>query len=199
MILYFARHGEKKTDGVYNPSIKHTDPPLTAYGFKQAEALADYMKDRDIRAVYTSRYLRARQTAAPTAEMKSLPILEDQRIDEIDTGLIETLSYGEIERAYPEFWEEFQGHRRDVRFPGGETGRDVKTRQNAFLKDIQTKNENILVVSHDGYLRLLVCSFLGLPVYKRYLFKTDYCGLSIFEYREDEGKWKIRAYNQTIY
>jgi broad specificity phosphatase PhoE len=199
MNLYYVRHGEKETSGVYNPKTRHTDPPLTPNGFLQAKRLARYFENRDIQKIYVSRYLRTRQTAAPVAQLKRLPVIEDARIDEIDVGDTETLSYSEIASTYPGFWAAFQGHQQDVRFPGGETGEEVITRQDNFLKDVTTNNEDILVVSHDGFLRLLVCNFLGMPVYKRYLFKTDYCGLSVFEYRDEEREWTIRAYNQTVY
>lgn len=60
--LYLARHGQTE----FNVQGRiGGDPPLTALGRSQAEALARHMRDRRIDWVFTSTRLRSHETAAP--------------------------------------------------------------------------------------------------------------------------------------
>ncbi len=194
MKLYFIRHGEKETTSVINPIIGHTDPSLTDVGFKQANALVEYFKYEKVDHIYASEYLRVQQTAEPLSRDKKISIKIDKRLNEIDNGLIETMSDEEIEKEYPEFWRDFFEHKHDCRFPGGETGEEVKERQNDLLKEIKEKDGTYVLFCHEGYIRILMCNLLGMPVYHRYKFKYDYCGITEVIYENEE--WKIKRFNQ---
>jgi broad specificity phosphatase PhoE len=195
MRLYFIRHGEKETTSLINPIIGHTDPPLTEQGIAQAEALLRYFEREHVDSVYASEYLRVRQTAEPLARERNIPILIDRRLNEIDNGIIETMPDAEIETQFPEFWRDFFEHRRDCRFPGGETGEEVRARQNEFLREIRDREGTHAMFCHDGYIRILICNLLGMPVYHRYKFKCDYCGITEVALENDE--WKIQRFNQS--
>ena len=45
------------------------DPPLAAEGEARAQALARVLRNSGLTAIYTTTYLRTKQTAAPTAEL----------------------------------------------------------------------------------------------------------------------------------
>jgi len=194
MKLCFIRHGEKETTSIVNSQIGHTDPSLTEFGFKQATALVEYFKDKQVDYIYASEYLRVQQTAEPLSRDKMISIKVDKRLNEIDNGLIETMSDEEIEKEYPEFWRDFFEHKKDCRFPGGETGEEVKERQNDLLKEIKEKDGTYVLFCHEGYIRILMCNLLGIPVYHRYKFKYDYCGITEVIYENEE--WKIKRFNQ---
>ena len=65
MLLYIVRHG----DPIYGPVER-----LTETGLKQARALAPRMAQSGITRIFSSPLRRARETAAPTAELLGLPI-----------------------------------------------------------------------------------------------------------------------------
>jgi broad specificity phosphatase PhoE len=195
MRLYFIRHGEKEAGAEINPIIGHTDPPLTRHGVEQAEALPRFFEGESVDYVYASEYLRVRQTAEPLARDRNLTIAIDRRLNEIDNGIIETMPDAEIERQFPEFWRDFFEHRRDCRFPGGETGEEVRARQNDLLREISGKEGTHVLFCHEGYIRILMCNLLGMPVYHRYKFKYDYCGIT--EVALENAEWKIRRFNQS--
>jgi broad specificity phosphatase PhoE len=67
---YVVRHGEKATPAP-NGS---TDVPLTPEGEQRAIALKDAMKDKKIKDVYATQYIRTQSTAKPTADYFSLPL-----------------------------------------------------------------------------------------------------------------------------
>jgi broad specificity phosphatase PhoE len=68
--LILLRHAEKS----HNQS---KDPALSEKGKKRADALKDLLKFFDIKAVYSSKYLRTIQTAKPLAEKAKLEINSD--------------------------------------------------------------------------------------------------------------------------
>jgi 2,3-bisphosphoglycerate-dependent phosphoglycerate mutase len=76
------RHGlPNRIEGVVKP-----DPALTDSGFEQARAVADAMMLLPVRAIASSALLRARQTAAPTAEKLGLPVDIHEDLAEFDNG-----------------------------------------------------------------------------------------------------------------
>jgi broad specificity phosphatase PhoE len=64
-VIYIVRHAEKELTG---------DQPLTEAGNKRAQALADLLKNANIKAIYTSDALRTQQTAQPLATALSIPL-----------------------------------------------------------------------------------------------------------------------------
>jgi len=198
MKVYFVRHGDKRIDTVINPKINHTDPGLSEIGERQAQDLKEYFKDIDLKSIYVSEYKRNHQTALPLSSFKGLRLIEDKRLNEIDTGFVELMSEEEVKDKYYDFWIDFNEKKKDCRFPGGETGEEVKTRQEDLLHDLVEKNENCLLVSHDGFIRILMCNILGMPVYKRHLFKTSFCGISEFGFDQNRKEWNVLRYNLEI-
>jgi len=55
--------------------------------------------------IYASEYLRVKQTAKPLARDKGIAVKIDKRLNEIDNGIVETMSDKDIEEQYPEFWK----------------------------------------------------------------------------------------------
>lgn len=51
-----------------------SDPPLTADGERQAQALRNYLKGKKIGAVYSTNYVRTKATAKPAADAYNLPV-----------------------------------------------------------------------------------------------------------------------------
>jgi broad specificity phosphatase PhoE len=101
--LYFIRHADKGIGDCYNHHLKHQDLPITDQGKSRAEKLASYFELKEISTVYASEYLRAQQTATPLATKKGLEIVIDNRLNEIDNGIIEEMSDAEIKEKYPSF------------------------------------------------------------------------------------------------
>ncbi len=195
MKLYFIRHGQKQKGDFFSEHIGQQNPPLTEHGVAQAEAMSRCFEDKPVERVLASEYVRAQQTAAPVAKLKSLQVEVDARLNEIHAGITEPMSDEELQNTYPQFWDDFFGHQRDVRFPGGETGEEVRERQLSLLDDCLKIGKDAVLVCHEGYIRLIMCTVLGLPVYHRYKFRMDYCGITVLE--RSEGEWHIERFNQA--
>lgn len=125
---------------------------------------------------------------------KISPII-DSRLNEIDNGLIEGLSEQEIQQRYPDVWKAFIDRDHDFQFPDGESGEYALQRIKSFFKEKQVSNENIILVSHDGLIRLLLCYILGFAVYRRGDFKVDLCGIMEIKYQPTFKNWKLIRFN----
>ena len=66
---YLIRHSEKDRN-----KILERDPNLNQKGQERAKKWAEYFKNIDLDAVYSTKYKRTMQTAKPTAESKKLTI-----------------------------------------------------------------------------------------------------------------------------
>jgi broad specificity phosphatase PhoE len=196
MRLYLLRHAEKEKGNYFNPRLRHQDEPLSRTGKIQAENLARFFAGRDIASIYISEYVRTRQTAEPLAHRLGLQPMIDARLNEIDNGLIAQLDDDAIQRQYPEVWMAYLERNRDFRFPEGETGMEAQQRIMDFVAEMSHKSGNIFAFSHDGLLRALFCHVVGLPVYKRFDFRIDFCALLEIEYLPREAKWELVRFNQ---
>ena len=67
--IYLVRHAEKQ-----GPSMMSAGPGLTDCGHRRAAALADFLVDIPLRAVYATEYRRTQETAAPAAALHGLQI-----------------------------------------------------------------------------------------------------------------------------
>ena len=198
---YILRHAEKEFGGHFNPRLHHQDEPLTARGEQQAQQLAAYFADKSIAAIYVSGYQRTWQTSQPLAQQLHLTPLIDERLNEIDNGLLEGMNNTEIQQTYPEVWRAFTTRSGDFQFPEGESGADVQRRITSFLEEklAQHSTDNLVLVSHDGYIRLLMCHIMGLPVYHRWNFRIDFAGIVEFTYQPAFSAWKLIRFNQTCW
>lgn len=159
--LLMIRHGESETRyrGRY---IGKTDAALSDEGQRQAAALAAALSSLKDVSFFTSPLIRARQTAKLALGMDAT-IEIDNDLREIDFGLWEGLSFGEISAAYPSEvgrWAELGD---DFIFPEGESTSDFRRRiAKAADRIMNNPAGTVAVFSHGGVIRFLICHFLGL-------------------------------------
>jgi broad specificity phosphatase PhoE len=196
---YILRHADKAKGDFYNPQLRHQDEPLSQIGQEQAQKLVAYFADKEITRIYVSAYQRTGQTIAPLAgHLKLLPIV-DERLNEIDNGLFDGMTESELGQEFPAEWQAFRERKSDFRFPQGETGEEARRRIVAFLNEKRESHgdENTVLVSHDGLIRILMCHLTNNPVYHRGNFYVDFCGITELTYQHDYRTWKLMRFNQT--
>lgn len=69
-VIFLVRHAEKAATPAAPPATKTMmadDPPLSAAGQARAAKLAALLASADVRHIFTTEFLRTRQTAAPLA------------------------------------------------------------------------------------------------------------------------------------
>jgi broad specificity phosphatase PhoE len=198
--FYILRHAHKEIGDYYNPILRHQDEPITAKGKEAAHQLWPFFSDKQISAIYISCYLRTAQTIAHVASQLGIAPVVDERLNELDNGLFEKMSAEELQETFPDIWRAFRERRQDFRFPEGETGEEACGRAAEFLIEKQKKHdgETIILVCHEGLIRVMACHILGLPVYDRWNFRVDFCGIMEIKYQPEYQKWQLVRFNQQI-
>jgi broad specificity phosphatase PhoE len=198
--VYLIRHAHKEQGDFYNPRLRHQDEPISQKGQEQALKLWLYLRDKRISAIYVSGYQRTQQTIEYVAKESGTTQIVDERLNEIDNGCIEGLSDEELQQNYPEVWRGFHERSADFRFPEGETGAEACQRIAGFLEEKRQtlSDENIILVSHEGLICLLTCHIMNLPVYQRWNFHVDFCGIMEITYQPDYQSWKLIRFNKIL-
>ena len=180
--LFLVRHGI--TD--YNSSRKflgHTDAELSAEGFWQVEKLRDRMAKEKIDAIYSSDLKRAMSSAEVISDRHEAEIISCPELREINYGETECLTFEEIRKQYPELAEAINKFSPDLSFPGGESLQGFIARTLKFLDRLKlhAPEQKILIVSHGGPMRTLLCDLLGVGQTYWRTFRLDNASLSIVD------------------
>ncbi len=184
--LILVRHGslDKQYDGCY---IGSTDLPLSSAGIREAEALGQYLEKSDIDCVYASPLLRARQTVeSALRSLPAVPVVYDDLLMETDFGAWEKLTFAQICEKYPDMIEPWNNRDCEFTFPGG--GENVGNFYDRIRRIKQmlldSKNDNIAIVSHGGIILNLISDILDIGKHKAWALKVDrgsVSTLSLFE------------------
>jgi len=159
---YFVmRHGVSKAnlDGRISCHVEDVDH-LTEDGKKQIIDSIQELKNKEINFIISSDFIRTQETAEIVK--RELKISDDnfvleKRIREFNVGTFEGKT-----------WNEYYGSREEKDWyshtpQSGESCKGVKFRMIDFLYDIEKKyqNRNILIVTHEGPIRMLVAGVNG--------------------------------------
>ena len=83
-IIYFHHANRKKG----NPPSQDDD--LTELGYRDAELMAEMFKnEKNLKAIYTATSFRCKTTTNIINKYHNVPIIEDRRLEEFGTGVIE--------------------------------------------------------------------------------------------------------------
>lgn len=165
-LLLLIRHGEN--DYVKSNKMAGRLPGvhLNEKGRKQAQALAEALKDVPLKAVYSSPLERAMETAGPIAEPHKLKVMPEPDLMDTDIGQWQGRSWRVL--GLTKVWKIVQNAPSRFRFPDGESFIEAQTRcATALEKIIQKHNKPgdiIAVVFHADPIRLVVAHFLGMPL-----------------------------------
>ena len=184
MRIILARHGETSWNVEGRHQGQSFDIPISEVGQTQAKALAERFRCQDIARAVASPLLRARQTAERSLGARAAMLTFDPGFMEISHGEWEGRLATEIRDGFPELQQAWRERPETVRFPGGESLQDVQDRAwPAFLRATEGLGEEdtLLVVSHDGVNRVILCRILGLPLARVWSFRQAPTGLNLLE------------------
>jgi broad specificity phosphatase PhoE len=167
--VWLARHGE-----AYNPNnVLYARLPrvrLTPEGRRQAQALANVLAPRPLKAIYSSPLLRARRTA--DAILAAHPELGRYRIDS-DLLEIRTGWQGEPNVALEQIDWDLYAHPRQ---PDDDTLQAIHDRMQRWLRRMLRRHagHEVVGVSHGDPILILVGTLMGLPLDPRRIFPRPY-------------------------
>lgn len=143
------------------------DSPLAIEGYRQAEETGKHLASAyKIDAIYASDLSRTRRTAAPLSRILGLPVVTDPALREVDVGKWSGKKVSDAWREEPERVTAYRNDPGTFRFEGGESFEDVYRRASAFLEKVAKKHdgETVVIVSHGGTIRSLLCVWMGIPL-----------------------------------
>ena len=165
--LYLLRHGDVGGGGRL---IGSTDLPLAAEGLGQLDRTAAMLQRKGIGSIFTSPLGRCLQTVERLG-LDDSEVCVHQALREVHFGAWEGLCFSEIAREYPEEVRTWSTWSTAFTFPGGENMGDFLARVGEAAELIDRHPaDNLLVVSHGGVIRQLICHYLGLEARNYLLF-----------------------------
>jgi broad specificity phosphatase PhoE len=84
-------------------------------------------------------------------------------LDEIFAGTCDGMTYEEIEEQFPEEFELRKVDKLAYRYPRGESYLDVIARLEPIVIEMERHREPLLIVGHQGILRIIYAFYTGLP------------------------------------
>eukprot|EP00603_Paraphysomonas_imperforata_P009901 CAMPEP_0114476990 /NCGR_PEP_ID=MMETSP0104-20121206/15084_1 /TAXON_ID=37642 ORGANISM="Paraphysomonas imperforata, Strain PA2" /NCGR_SAMPLE_ID=MMETSP0104 /ASSEMBLY_ACC=CAM_ASM_000202 /LENGTH=544 /DNA_ID=CAMNT_0001651827 /DNA_START=14 /DNA_END=1648 /DNA_ORIENTATION=+ len=184
--FYLTRHGQSEYNVVGR--IGGDSGLSSDHGMNYAKKLAAYVeshvkKDKDGNAVparlFTSTMRRTIETAQ-FIKRETITVTDDcdasiehewdqmrpRRwflLDEIFAGTCDGMTYEEIENKFPEEFELRKVDKLAYRYPRGESYLDVIARLEPIVIEMERHREPLLIVGHQGILRIIYAFYTGLP------------------------------------
>ena len=209
--LVIVRHGQSERNAakdaakaagrpvINKTGLRDVDTLLTALGEQQAIATGKFLATRwQFDAVFSSPYQRALQTSDAMLKAYAKPpqIVQEERVREIEFGVLDGLTWSGVREKYP---EEFARREREGKYwyrpPGGESRPDVALRVHSFFGTLTRdyRRQSVLVVCHS----VVVLIFRRLlerwdeAEYLKVDAEDDVLNCSVTAYRYDAAKQKL--------
>lgn len=151
------RHGfsTKNQANINNFFLANDRYPLTVEGRERVEKETQRLKKRRIDLIFTSPFLRTKETAEIVSRFTGAPLKTDERLGEINHG-----SVCEGKNRLVCLPNNYQKRDLNYRFGDGESWQDVRRRMVAVIREIeaQYQGKNILIVSHGDPLVILAAA-----------------------------------------
>ena len=200
MQLYCVRHGESEGNALDLHQYAHV--PLSARGQQEARNLADRLRTLPIDGIVSSTLTRARETAAIVGCALHKPVVESALFVEIKRpSVIEGRPSNHpdvvaIKNTIVHHWPDPGWRHSDE-----ETFFDLRARAIQALRFIAERSaENLLIVTHGQFLRLLVCVMAIGPelqpdvfIHLQTFLTMGNCGVTRCVY--EKHQWRLVTWN----
>ncbi|MFP4437003.1 MAG: histidine phosphatase family protein [Chloroflexaceae bacterium] len=186
MRMIIVRHGESEWNRIHRYQGQ-SDAPLSDLGIRQADALAERLRNEQLDCIYTSPLQRAARTAEAIARFHpDVPLRQDATLLEIHHGEWQGKFIDEITAAYADGLREWREHPTRSQMPGGESFSNVLKRSLDFRDRVlqEHSGQTILVSTHDVVIKILVADALGMNMDRMNCIWLTNASISIIEYGE---------------
>jgi broad specificity phosphatase PhoE len=195
------RHGESLWNGERRIQ-GNQDPPLSPRGRRQTDLLVAHLGSHlpeGAVAVYTSPLRRAAETAERIGSAAGLPVLPEPDLREMSLGTWEGRTVPEIQAAFPGAYERWLLDPWAHPAPAGEPLEAFARRVTGAFDRIRLAHPgaDLVLVSHGGAIKALLCHILGLPIRLLFRIKQDNTAVSIVD--ADEFTRRVVLVNDTCH
>lgn len=197
--IVLVRHGETEWN-VSQVFRGRLDVELNETGMKQAELLAEYLRELDIEAIYSSPLKRALKTAETIARYHQLEVKITPVINDLNFGRWQGLSRQEVAEKFRESYNDWLNHPERLKMPEGESLDDVKQRAMSLVNEVIAEHEGTaILVSHRVVNKVLTCALLGLDNSHFWNISLDTCGLTTFTWEPENQRFVLNEHNNTSF
>lgn len=186
--LYLIRHGEveERYHKVFGGS--RIDMGLSPLGLKHGEAVARWLAETPLDAIYASPMLRVQQTLAPLAKQRGLQpqILPDLR--EVDFGDWTGYRWDGVQEHFGVSAFDWLEIIESKGIPNGESAAELEARVRPALLHILENNphKRVAVFCHGGIIRVILALMLGQPLRHMAHFNVEYGSISVVEVQPEK-------------
>jgi len=163
--IILIRHGETEWNSQQRMQ-GHSNSDLSSVGQAQIQALGQWMKNIPFDHIYSSDSLRAKQTAEAITQFSGHELKIDLRLREKNLGVFEGLTSEEARERHPEVFRLFKTAGSKYVIDEGESTQQLQDRALEIVDEIRIKHpeEHVLLVTHGGFIRVVMKHSLGLSL-----------------------------------
>lgn len=191
-LVFLVRHGATLNNLADPPKIQGhgSDLGLSDQGRHQAEQAAVLLSTQKIAAAYSSPLCRAYETATIISRAQQLEPTHIAALREVDVGQWEGLSWRDIQRDAPEAHRQFLTDPATFGYAGGENLTELLARVRPAFEQLMQAHlgQSILVVGHNVVNRVLLATYLEVPLARAREIHQDNCGVNVLRYRDRQVK-----------
>jgi broad specificity phosphatase PhoE len=196
--IYLVRHGQTawNKEEIFRG---RSDVPLNETGLEEAELAGQYLKTKEIHAIYASPLSRALQTAQKIGQFHHLEVRSLGGIIDMSFGEWEGKSLKEIQEKDKERYHVWMEEPHRVKFPGGESLEEVRIRSMAALEGVIQKHPGkaLVLVSHRVINKVLICGILGIDNSHFWQIGQDTTAINLIQFKN--GRYILSLLNETCH
>ncbi|MHC1783181.1 MAG: histidine phosphatase family protein [Anaerolineaceae bacterium] len=193
---FFVRHGLNDFTGRKLigrlPGIHLND-----VGRKQAQAVAEYLREKEITFIFSSPLERASETAEPLSTLKNLPVEYTEALSEVDFGRLQGKTSKQLKKM--KIWDTVHTTPSRVQFPEGETLVHAQQRVVGFIEETSTQfgeKDLIACFTHSDIVRLMLAHYLCIQLDDFHRLTVDTGSISTLQHHSDNIR--ILNVNQAV-
>ena len=208
MRLILVRHGatdwnqQRRVQGLSNLGLNET-------GKRQAEALAQALRNERVDAIYTSPLRRAQETARAISRFHQVEVVTLDGLKELDVGEIDGMTYEDMRVHHGEFFAKWMADFTSVRLPGGGTVPELRDQCCAAVKDILEKQRTVagekcgdedrvvVAITHYFPIMCIICDSLGMDLSYCRRLRLDVASMCTLDFHPERAV--LVSFNDTCH
>ena len=192
MRLWLVRHGETEANvaGLYSG---HAPTPLTERGIAQAQTLGTLLRNVPVDNVLCSELERARHTTQLILGDREVPVRNMPELNEMFFGDWEMRHHRDLAREDAENYAVWCNDWQNATPTNGEGFQAFSQRVERFIAQLADykASQNLLVVSHQGVLSVLIARLLSMPAAAMWHFRIEQGCWSAIDFCDDFAVLKV--------
>lgn len=192
MRLWLVRHGETEANvaGLYSG---HAPTPLTERGIAQAQTLGRLLRNVPVDNVLCSELERARHTTQLVLGDREVAVRNMPELNEMFFGDWEMRHHRDLAREDAENYAVWCNDWQNATPTNGEGFQSFTLRVERFIAQLANYKacQNLLVVSHQGVLSVLIARLLSMPAAAMWHFRVEQGCWSAIDFCDDFAVLKV--------